>query len=481
MRKIIHLLFVLVLAALIGTGVYFYLDYQKYAPMREDYERIANENYSAVFFSTFPIDNYTEDDFIYYREIYPLKSAYCIPDMETLNEYFARVFESWNEVSTVYLGVRPDLISAQDLLTLTDNCHDKRFEILIAYPSLDYWNKLDEEECAARLSDYKDFIHTIITRSEEDNWLRNNLFLYFYGDTQWLVGNSANYESDFNVNAGISHILSMYSDSDHRYLLTQENVEDRIENFETLINESRNNDSPYPDLSKWDVVFFGDSIIAFTETSSIPGAFKGLTGAHTYNCGLGGSSATLEDDPAYSVIGAVDSFLNQDTGLYEENTRIAAGLNDYFEHAKKKRRKCFVLNYGMNDFQIGYPVRPEDPSDTQDTGSYMGALRTAVDRLQEAYPDAVIVLMAPNYTSYFGNGLEPQSDVGGMLPDYVAAVLSLCDEKGLLCYNSYNELPIDSTNYTEYLLDGCHPNEATRYRMAQGVADLLRSAAEQSK
>jgi lysophospholipase L1-like esterase len=96
-----------------------------------------------------------------------------------------------------------------------------------------------------------------------------------------------------------------------------------------------------------------------------------------------------------------------------------------------------------------------------------------VDKLQEAYPEAVIVLATPNFTSYFGNGLEAQSDVGGLMPDYAAAVISLCDEKELLLYDSYNTLGIDSTNYTEYLMDGCHPNEAVRYTMAQGIAELL--------
>jgi lysophospholipase L1-like esterase len=81
--------------------------------------------------------------------------------------------------------------------------------------------------------------------------------------------------------------------------------------------------------------------------------------------------------------------------------------------------------------------------------------------------------MSPNFTSYFSNGLEPQSETGGLMPDYVSAVISLCDSEGVLLYDSYHELGIDSTNYTEYLLDGCHPNEATRYTMAQGIAELL--------
>lgn len=214
-KKIIHFVFILVLAAAIGFGVYRYLEYKKYEPLHLDQERIATEDYTAVFFSTFPIDNYTEDDFIYYREIYPLKSAYCIPDMETLTDYFTRVSESWNEVSTVYLGVRPDIVTADDLMTLMDTWNDKQYEVILAYPSLDYWQELDEEEYPAILESYTDFINSLIPRYEDSEWLQDNLSVYFYGSTEWLVGNAYNYEDDFNVNAGISHTLSMYSDRNH--------------------------------------------------------------------------------------------------------------------------------------------------------------------------------------------------------------------------------------------------------------------------
>lgn len=474
-KKIMYLVFLLVLAAAIGFGVYRYLEYKKYEPLREDQERIATEDYTAVFFSTFPIDNYTEDDFIYYRDIYPLKAAYCIPDMETLNDYFIRVSESWNEVSTVYLGVRPDIVTAEDLMTLMDTWPDKRYEVILAYPSLDYWRGLDEEKYPVMLEAYTDFINNLIPRYEDSEWLQANLSVYFYGSTEWLVGNAYNYENAFNVNAGISHTLSMFSDHDHGYRLTLENYQDFLEDFETLVADCREEESEHPSLSKWDVVFFGDSIIAFSETSSIPGAVGGITGAHTYNCGQGGSHAAVQGEGFPGIPDVVDIFLAKNADSFDADSQIYAGMTDYFEHSKKRRQKCFVLNFGMNDYYNGYPVRTEDP---YDCASYIGALRTAVDKLQAAYPDAVIILMTPNFTSYFGNGLEPQSEVGGLLPDYAGAVSSLCDEKGLLCYNSYSELDINSTNHTEYLLDGCHPNEATRYVMAQGVAELLWSAAE---
>lgn len=471
MKKIIHILFILVLVAVIGVGVYRYMEYQKYAPLRNDYERIATEDYTAVFFSTFPIDHYTEEDYIYYRDIYPLKASYCIPDMETLNEYFTRVSEKGNEVELAYLGVRPDIVTADDILNLLDTWGGMRFEVIIAYPSLDYWKKLNEEEYQATLDAYTNFVNTLMDCYDDNEYLQANLALYFYNSTEWLVGNSAHYESDFNINEGISHMLSMYSDGDHGYQLDSENYEKILEDFETLVTDYRSEEeSEYPDLSKWDVVFFGDSVIAFSETSSIPGAFSGLTGAHTYNCGRGGSSATTNNGKSLGIPEVVDAFLAKDLSHFEEDSQIYIGMKDCFENSKKKRQKCFVINFGLNDFYFGYPVQNDDPYDTH---TYVGALRTAVDKLQAAYPDATIVLLTPNFTSYFGNGLEPQSDVGGTMPDYVSAVISICEEKDLLLYDSYNRLGIDGTNYTEYLLDGTHPNEATRYTMAQGLAKLL--------
>ncbi len=485
MKKILHLVFILVLVAVIGIGAYRYMEYKKYEPLRNDYERIATADYTSVFFSTFPVTNYTEDDFATYRGIYPLKSTYCIPDMATLNEYFSLVTQNGREITSIYLGIRPDIVSADDLLNLVNTWYGVPFEVIIAYPSLEYWQELDAEEYVATLNAYKDFINTLMPYYEEDPWIQGNLGLYFYGDTQWLVGNPNNYENDFDVNAGISHSLSMYSDRNHEYILTLDNYEEALEDFEALVSECRNNKNEdteslpqYPNLSKWDVVFFGDSITAFTETSSIPGAFGGLTGAHTYNCAQGGSNASEEGSTYPGIPTVVDAFLAENPDAFEETSVPYTGITDYMENSKKKRQKCFVLNFGMNDYYTGCPVRTDDP---YDTASYEGAMRTAIEKLQTAYPDALIVLMTPNFTSYFGNGLEPQSEVGGILLDYVAAADSLSATYDLPLYNSYTELGIDGTNHTEYLLDGCHPNEATRYTMAQGLAELIQETINEQK
>lgn len=477
MNKVI---FIILLTLMAGSesGVHQYEECQRSALVSADFEQIDTGNYNAVFFSTFPIKYYPGEDYLSDGDIHLLKTSYCIPDAKTLYEYCVQVSKSSNAVDTIYLGVRPDIITAGDLLNLINIWDDKRFEIILAYPSLEYWKRLDQEEFLAEMIAYTDFVNTLMSRCENNKRLQSHFSLYFYNSTEWLVGNNANYESYFKANEGIAQVLSMYSDQDYGYQLTLENYKDALTDFEILVNDCRNEkESAYPDLSEWDVVFFGDSVIAFSETSSIPGAFNGFTGAHTYNCGKGGCRAAIMDNydeyPGFPVI--VDAFLSEDLSLFSEDSQIYAGMTDYFEHSDRNRQQCFVINFGLNDYFMGRPIRNDDPYDIY---TYEGALRTAIEKIQRAYPDAVIILLTPNFTSLFENGQQPLSDTGGQLSDYVASVISICNEKGLPCYDSYNLLGINGNNYAQYLPDGCHPNESTRYIMAQGLAELIGAVAK---
>ena len=141
MKKTVHVVFILVLLFATGFGifryrtnvkqelrigfsaqsagcVYSYKEYVRLEPYRNDIERIATDDYTAVFFSMYPIDHFTEYDFNHYREIYPLKASYCIPDLKTMYDYFNRVSETYNETEIAYLGIRPDIINAEDLIDL---------------------------------------------------------------------------------------------------------------------------------------------------------------------------------------------------------------------------------------------------------------------------------------------------------------------------------------------------------------------------
>ena len=50
----------------------------------------------------------------------------------------------------------------------------------------------------------------------------------------------------------------------------------------------------------------------------------------------------------------------------------------------------FVIEYGMNDFLSGIPLNDED--DIYDEYTYVGALRIAIQRLRDSFPDAIRII-----------------------------------------------------------------------------------------
>jgi len=87
-------------------------------------------------------------------------------------------------------------------------------------------------------------------------------------------------------------------------------------------------------------------------------------------------------------------------------------------------------------------------------------------------------VMRVHHGLHLGGEAEERDKSGGILLDYVAAMDDLSTTYDIPFYNTYTELKIDSTNHPEYLVDGVHPNEATRYMMAQGLAQKLQETLE---
>jgi hypothetical protein len=302
---------------------------------------------------------------------------------------------------------------------------------------------------------------------------------------------------------------------DDSYILTPLNMENRFEAVKSLVNDVSTDElladrdlSEKPDLSDMDIIFFGDSVIGnFTDSTSIPGAVAGLSGAKTYNMGVGGATAAClsEDEP--NIITMVDAFLSADGSLFSEDQQARYGIEEYYadHETDSDRETCFIINYGFNDYFNGLPIeewqngseekrnsesysRSEsgdesnneginesiDMSESKyDTASYKGALKTAVEKLQTAFTECRIILMTPGYCSYYKSGTIPKSSEGGMLTDYVDAVIDVAYEMDVEYIDNYHGLGINKYNHGRYLMDGCHPNMMGRYIMAWHIADYL--------
>lgn len=429
---------------------------------KSDYTRISSEEYDTVFLSMFPINNYAEEDYAYYRAQSILKTTYEIPDMQTLQSYMKKIAKSGNMVSTIYLGIRPEKIVAKELSKLLADYPSVNYHIILSYPELDYWFTLSNQELQEHINKYRELTDTLI--------YTNNISIYLFSQ-EWLICNPANYDDVFLTNEDISHTLMANCDRDHNFVITPENVDTVFAKFSQLLESKYSTPTTYPDLSDYKIVFFGDSVIGnYTDTASIPGVVGGLTNATVYNCGFGGGTAACYSDSPVTLTHIVDAFIKKDLSSLPENNQVYKGIETYIQDTTPTKQLCFIINYGLNDYFNGVPISTDDPYDVY---SYSGAFRTAITNLRHAYPDAQIILLTPNFTSYFSNGEERKSTVGGILTDYANALISIGNEYNLHVLNNYADLNINGDNHGEYLVDGCHPNEATRFTIGERIAQLF--------
>ena len=88
-----------------------------------------------------------------------------------------------------------------------------------------------------------------------------------------------------------------------------------------------------------------------------------------------------------------------------------------------------------------------------------------------------ILLVTPTYTWYTAQGLtcEDIDNGGGYLEDYVNAELGLAGELGLEAVDLYHDFfPHENDrDWERYTMDGLHPNEAGREKMADRIRDVL--------
>lgn len=474
-------LFIICIAIFIITcSILLYLfvlsDYAR--QKRSDLKQLSSQEYAGVFCSMYPITNFNQEDFTTYRGLNTLKAENTLRCTSDVGKYLATAFDSGNAIENIYLGLDPAGIwnscfrresiwtrwLSEDILIYTTAHPDVTFEILLPAPSLEYWLEKSAETTEEYLNAYSSLVCTLAPQ--------NNITIYFMGGEEWLIANPDNYCAPLTTNEMISRKLMLFTFCDHEYQINVENASAQLNVLKELIMRERTTPSEYPDLSSWDIVFFGDSIIGNTTGSfSVPGIVTGLSQAQTYNCAKSGISAASAPDMELSLLSSVDLFLRQDVTSVPDDCPFRDSLADYAATDHSSRNLCFVLNFGLNDYFCGYPI--SNPQNLWDDTTYAGALRSAIDRLQSNYPDASILVMTPNLTVLYDNGTQPLSEKGGVLTEYVDAALQVAAEMNVMCLDNYNDSGINADNAWTYLSDGTHLNETGRFLLAQRIMYAL--------
>ncbi len=197
------------------------------------------------------------------------------------------------------------------------------------------------------------------------------------------------------------------------------------------------------------IVCFGDSIWGMVkDETGIASLVEKMTGATIENYAISGTTAS---------------------DVKEKN------LQDMVGSVSLEDADYLVIAYGLNDYFQGVPYRNSEAYDVQ---TYEGALRSAVKKIKEEYPELKILLIGQTYCQFYSYGIvEADSDTrsfgGGVGTDYVAAAKRVAEEYDLLFVSQYEELPMNEWNGKLYLEDATHLNKNGRIQYAKVVAEIL--------
>ncbi len=439
---------------------------------------LAEEEYNSVFFSMFSTPSFYEEYFQSFRGLTTLKQEYAFSTTEEINEALDIVFSSGNDVTNIYLGLDPFLLyhTANDdvyeleaalesgLFSHADDHPETVFEIILSFPSLNYWQSLSEGKFRISLALYRMLVDLLNTR--------DNIIVYFPCGQEWLLDNPANYVADFIPEAPVAQKLFLLTFCDRQLQINEDNKDEMLKEFSDFLLSRRKSSVQYPDLSEWEITFFGDSVIGnYGGSLSIPGAVNGLSGATVYNCAEGGASATRSvTSEYYSFPAMAEFFVNGDDSEIPDSN-FGRGTREYrlAKHTVKKR--CIIINYGLNDYFSGYLL--DNPENAYDTATYAGAMRTGIATLKKRYPNALYVIMGPGQVTIFENGTSLLGDSKEPLTTYSDYAKALSGELGTLYIDLYNDFTNDEITVTDVLSDTVHYNEYGRYLVAKKIIDLL--------
>lgn len=232
-------------------------------------------------------------------------------------------------------------------------------------------------------------------------------------------------------------------------------------------------DAEIPKEDRLNIVFLGDSIIDNHRDETGIAYLTGVAcNANVYNMAIGGTSASIEfgekqgnaDWTSRGLIGVAKAIKGDIPTTIFQGTRVQGIIDN--KEVDFSKVDYYVIEYGMNDFLRG--INPGNVDEPYDMHTYAGALRIAIDTLQQVTPDATFVLCSPNYAQFFGKDGAFIGDANmlnngyGTISDFKGACEYVAGEKGALFMDAYQTLGIDSYTADEYLEDGIHLTQKGR-------------------
>ena len=251
-----------------------------------------------------------------------------------------------------------------------------------------------------------------------------------------------------------------------------------------------------PEKTAYDVVIFGDSIMAYAhDDSSVAWMINNKTGLSVCDLSFGGTamaysseSRTPGSHKSYLCMAAISNALLADDLSVQKNIRQKDPATDYFdrrvsemEAADIAHTDIAIIEHCINDYNSDIPIG--DATSTSEY-TYCGAIRVSVENLRKINPDIRIILVTPTGFWLEDNERYDESNGEGTLSDYVAAQKMMAEELGTEfidlyhIYETHSEKhPIGDTGHEVigyyYTVDGTHPNYYGRDAISDVISEYI--------
>ncbi len=266
-----------------------------------------------------------------------------------------------------------------------------------------------------------------------------------------------------------------------------------VENTAAESSTQQETTQPQQEERQYDmqIVFMGDSILDNDrEDGGVASLISDKCNAKVYNMAMGGTTAALLPNEKYSydewesrsLLGVVNAIVGNISGDIFQGYRAGEILNE----CDFSKTDYFVIEYGVNDFlsrQIPQSIYQADGStlSIDRFHTYCGALETAVSLLQNKFPNAKIMLIAPHYCqiydagNFMGDGYSVNYGYGTLVEFSRIAgyVYEENKDKNVIFYNAFEESGIDAETASKYLEDGVHLSDEGRQVYADYAARLI--------
>ena len=422
-------------------------------------------DYDCAFVSMYTTEGFLESEYETFRGFHIYKNQFEIKDETVFRNYLDHILSSEKELKCLYLGVLPERLGADLIEDYAVSYPEIAFEVLPAYYDISDWQGLNQKNREKRMKAYRELCRKSLCY--------DNVRVYNYFGTEWLITNPMNYQKGLLLDPGVASTVMLTADYLQDYVITQDNLDTTFQELQRLINEW--DPDSFPDLSDWNLVFLGDSIFGnYRDGTSIPHVIEGLTGADTYNLGIGATVAVPVDFCEFHLGKMIDLLEKREYCRVEEGisyplrkTLDAVNLDlQRFYEEKKDGPTVFFLHYGFNEYMTNVPV--DGP-----VGFY-SALKDQIARLKKLFPDAEVIVLVPNRMTVFEEGTRITGENPCTFADYAAAIVKLDEINGVSVINNYDVFLNDRGEImTDCLDDGLHPGVKGRYLLGRNIARHL--------